>query len=241
MTKTHDEPALDATLVAELVAVDTPTICNALEHIFGRHLKGTEGFTRRPVVCAHPTLPPMVGYARTATVRGAAPSTRPPAEVKALRNAYYRMVAEGGAHRIVVIEDTDDVPGVGGFWGEVNTAIHKGLGLAGLITNGAIRDLDFVAPGFQMLAGCVNPSHAHVHVTAIGVPVTVFGLSVRPGDLLHADRHGAVIIPPEAVAELPAAIQLDRRKEAPILAAARAPGFTVEKLFAAMGEADDIH
>jgi regulator of RNase E activity RraA len=234
-----NEPALSAEFLAAVTAVDTPTICNALEHVAGR--RATDGFTRRPVVCAHPALPPVVGYARTAKVRGALPATADRAAVKALRNDYYRMVAAGGAHRVVVIEDTDDHPGVGAFWGEVNSAIHKGLGLGGVMTNGCIRDMDALAPGFQLLAGSIMPSHAHVHVTELACPVTVFGLAIRPGDLIHMDRHGAVIIPPDAVKELPRAIDLDRRKEAPILAAARAPGFTVETLFAAMGEADDIH
>jgi regulator of RNase E activity RraA len=234
-----DEPALDAAFIKAVTAVDTPTICNALEHVYGR--RGTDGFTRTPVVCAHPALPPVIGYARTAKVRGAAPSTMDKAAMKAMRNSYYRMVAAGGAHRIVVIEDTDDRPGLGAYWGEVNSAIHKGLGLGGVLTNGCIRDMDVLAPGFQLLAGSIMPSHAHVHPIELACPVTVFGLCIRPGDLIHMDRHGAVIIPPDAVKELPNAIELDRRKEAPILAAARAPGFTVEKLFAAMGEADEIH
>jgi regulator of RNase E activity RraA len=234
-----DEPALAPDLIAALTAVDTPTICNALEIVAGR--RATDGFTRRPLVCAHPSLPPVLGYARTATIRGAAPATLPAAEVKALRMAYYRMVATGGPHRIVVIEDQDDQPGVGAFWGEVNSAIHKGLGLAGVLTNGSIRDMDMLAPGFQLLAGAIMPSHAHVHVTALGLPVTVFGLTIRPGDLIHMDRHGAVVIPPAAVAALPRAIDLDRRKEAPILAAARAPGFTIDHLMAAFRDADDVH
>lgn len=239
MKEPREELALEPALVAALTAVDTPTICNALEHVLGR--RSGEGFTRRPVVAAPADMRAMLGYARTATIRAAAPPTLPPAELKALRLGYYRMVAAGGSHRIVVLQDTDDVPGIGAFWGEVNTAIHKGLGCAGVITNGSIRDLDFVAPGFQLLAGSVGPSHAHVHVTAIGVPVEVFGLAIEPGDLIHADRHGAVIIPPEALAELPRAIDFDRRREAPILAAARAPGFSVDKLIAAWGEAEDIH
>jgi regulator of RNase E activity RraA len=80
-----------------------------------------------------------------------------------------------------------------------------------------------------------------VHVEDTGLEVTVHGMTVRHGDLIHADRHGAVVIPPEAVERMPAAIELTSRREAPILAEARAPGFTVEKLKAAMAEADEIH
>ena len=225
-------------IVAALKAVDTPTICNAIELVEGR--RGTDGFTRRPVVAAFPSLPPILGFARTATIRAAAPSTLDPQQAKALRIAYYRQL-EAEEPVVAVLEDTDDNPGVGAFWGEVNSAIHKGLGVEGAITNGSIRDLDMLAAGFQLIAGCVGPSHAHVHVTAIGVPVTILGMKVQPGDLIHADRHGAVVIAPGVAKELPKAIDLSLRQEAPILKAARAPGFNVDKLVAAWGEAADIH
>lgn len=229
---------LTPALVRALVSVDTPTICNAIEIVEGR--RATGGFTRRPVVAAFPQLPPILGFARTATVSAAAPSGLPPLEQKALKFGYYRQL-EAREPVITVIEDTDDTPGIGAMWGEVNSAIHKGLGVRGCLTNGSIRDLDMLAPGFQLLAGSVGPSHAHVHVTAIGIPVTVLGLRIQPGDLIHADRHGAVIIPPGMARELPAAVKLNQRQEAPILKAARARGFTVDKLIAAWGEAEDIH
>jgi regulator of RNase E activity RraA len=232
----HDQ--LTPKLIAALTAVDTPTICNALEIVEGR--RATSGFTRQPVVAAFPALPPILGFARTATISAAAPSTLLGKEQKALRIAYYRQL-EASEPVITFIEDTDDTRGIGAMWGEVNSAIHKGLGVVGGLTNGSIRDLDMLAPGFQLLAGSIGPSHAHVHVTAIGIPVTVFGLKVHPGDLIHADRHGAVIIPPGMAKDLPQAIDLGQRQEAPILKAARAPGFNVDKLVAAWGEADDIH
>jgi regulator of RNase E activity RraA len=225
-------------IVKALVAVDTPTICNALEIVEGR--RATGGFTRLPVVAAFPALPPILGYARTATISAAAPPQLAPVEAKALKLAYYRQL-EAPEPVITVIEDTDDHPGIGAMWGEVNSTIHKGLGVKGCLTNGSIRDLDMLAPGFQLLAGSVGPSHAHVHITAVGIPVTVFGLRVHPGDLIHADKHGAVIIPPGAAGGLPAAINLCMRQEAPILAAARAEGFTVDKLITAWGKADDIN
>jgi regulator of RNase E activity RraA len=229
---------LTPALIKALTAVDTATICNAIEIVEGR--RATEGFTRRPVIAAFPELPPILGFARTATIAAAAPSHIPPREQKALKIAYYQQL-EAEEPVITVIEDTDDTPGIGAMWGEVNSAIHKGLGVKGGLTNGSIRDLDMLAPGFQLLAGSVGPSHAHVHVTAIGIPVTVLGLRVQPGDLIHADKHGAVIIPPGMAKEIPAAVKLNQRQEAPILKAARARGFTVEKLLKAWGEADDIH
>jgi regulator of RNase E activity RraA len=231
--------ALTPAIHAALIAVDTPTICNALEAITGS--RTTEGFTQTPVVCARPEMPAVVGYARTAVIRCSAPSTTPAPELRQRRLAYYGHMASGDGPRIAVIEDRDERAGLGAFWGEVNVAIHKGLGLAGVLTNGSIRDLGAIDDGFQLLAGSVMPSHAFVHVESFGEPVTVFGLPIAHDDLIHMDRHGAVRIPHEMLAALPAAIDLVTRKEQPMLAAARAPGFTVEKLITAWGQAEDIH
>ena len=226
-------------LLTRLAEADTPTVCNALELVVPE--RRAKGFTTRPFVVAFPTLAPIVGVARTATIRAREPSSRAPAEAKALRLDYYRYVAADALPTVAVIQDLDDPPGFGAFWGEVNSAVHKGLGCLGCITNGSIRNLDLLAPGFQLLAGSVGPSHAWVHLEAFGCDVEVHGMTVRHGDLVHADRHGAVVIPAEAASRLPEAIELCGRREAPILAAARAPGFTVEKLAAAWAEAEDIH
>lgn len=227
-------------LLAELARADTPTVCNALEIVAPQ--RRATGFTTKPLVVAFPTLPPIVGIARTATIRARAPSSRPAGQLKALRLDYYRHVAAaGGLPTIVVIQDLDPEPGFGAFWGEVNSAVHKGLGCLGCVTNGSIRDLDVLAPGFQLLAGSVGPSHAWVHLETIACDVEVHGMIVRDGDLVHADRHGAVVIPAEAAPLLPEAIALCGRREAPILAAARAPGFNADKLAAAWAEAEDIH
>ena len=232
--------AFDKELLARLAAVDTPTICNALE-IVAPERRG-HGYSTRPFVCAHPRMKPIVGYARTGLIRAKHPSSRNAAELKEVRLGYYDYVAaRPGEPTITVLQDLDPEPGYGAFWGEVNTAVHKGLGCLGCITNGSIRDLDAIAPEFQLLAGCLGPSHAYVRMEQFGVPVNVHGMEVAPGDLIHADQHGAVVIPLAVAQRLPDAIDLCGRKEAPILAAARAPGFTPARLRAAMGEAEDIH
>jgi regulator of RNase E activity RraA len=150
-------------------------------------------------------------------------------------------VAQQPLPAIVVIQDIDSRPGTGAFWGEVQTNIHKGLGVAGAVTNGSFRDVADSARGFNLLGGEIGPSHAYVHVVDIGCQVTVFGLTVSTDDIVHADRHGAVTIPAHAVEKIPAAVDLIARREAKIIEAAKAPGFDVEKLKAAMGAARDIH
>lgn len=229
---------LTAEVLAALRAVDTPTICNALELAAGG--RSTSGFTLRPAVCSDPALPPIVGFARTARIRASAPSTQSADEMRASRLAYYAYVAGGPKPTIVVIEDEDAEP-IGAFWGEVNVAIHKGFGLEGTLTNGLVRDLGAHDPGYQVVAGGVGPSHAFVHVTAFDCPVMVLGLAIRPGDLVHADRHGAAVIPAGLIAAMPAEIDRVARRERPILAAARSPGFDIAALTAVWGEAEDVH
>lgn len=230
---------LSPAVYAALKAVDTPTICNAIEAIQGR--RRNDGFTRATVIAAQPHLLAMVGFARTAVIRADQPSKEPLASVRERRLNYYRYIAAGDQPRVVVIEDRSAHKGLGAFWGEVNVALHKGLGLEGVLTDGAMRDLGAVDPSFPMLAGTISPSHAFVRVDALDEAVTVFGLTIQPGDLIHADRHGAVIIEPGMEHDLPQAIDLVTRKEKPLLDAARAPGFSIDKLIAAWGEAEDVH
>lgn len=229
---------LSAETWAALRGTDTPTVCNALEHCMGG--RTAEGFTKFPVVSADPTLPAMVGFARTVKIRASSPALKPAAEVRAMRMAYYDYVVSGPGPNIVVLEDTDWPHCVGGFWGEINVAVHKGLGLAGTLTNGILRDLGTLDPGYQVVAGSVGPSHAFVHVTDFDVPVTILGMQVKPGDLVHADRHGAVVIPAQHVDRIAAAVALVFKKERAVIEAARAPGFTVEKLKAAWAEMESI-
>ena len=216
--------------------LDTPTVCNALEVVAPQ--RRAYGYTTSPLVCPDPDTV-MVGYARTATIRANAPSGRSGAEDVAMRIGYYRHMAEGPQPTITVIEDIDASPGYGAWWGEVNSSIHAGLGSLGVITNGSIRDLDDWAPGFGALAGSVGPSHAWVHVVEYAVPVTVHGMSVRPGDLIHADRHGAVVVPADAAADIPAAAAKIAAAERVLIDAARGPDFGIDRLAALLDPKGD--
>lgn len=225
--------------LAALRALDTPTICNALELVAPQR-RGF-GYTTRPLVCARPALPPIVGYARTATIRAMHPAEHPATELRERRLKYYAHMANAPGPRIAVIEDIDPEPGYGAWWGEVNTNIHKGLGCLGVITSGSIRDLPVCAEGFQLLAGRVGPSHAFVHIEEIAITVTVHGMTVRPGDLVHADQHGAVVIPIDVARKISGAAALIARREAHLIAAAQRPGFSFDALATAIRESDEIH
>jgi regulator of RNase E activity RraA len=150
----------------------------------------------------------------------------------AKRMDYLDYVAAEPRPSVVVIEDKDEPAGYGAFWGEVQTNVHKALGCLGTVTNGSIRDMAQVAEGFQMLAGSYAPSHAYVHVVEFGIPVRIHGMDVVSGDLIHADRHGAVVVPIDRVDALAAALDGLMKQEAKIIAAAKS-GQGVEAIKAA--------
>jgi regulator of RNase E activity RraA len=231
---------IDAGLLAQLKSYDTPTICNALEIV--DPARRLTGFTVKPLYCRYPEMAPIVGYAKTVTIRSTHAHELDARQARAQRIDYYDYVASKPAPGIMVIQDLDGAEvGFGAFWGEVMSAVHKGLGSLGVVTDGSIRDIDQWAPGFQALAGSIMPSHAHVHLHDFGREVRVAGTVVRSGDIVHADRHGAVTIPETAAAKIPAACDLLTRKEAVILDMARAPGFNVAKLREALAKQDEIH
>lgn len=231
---------IDDALLAHLRRFDTPTICNALELATGG--RRATGFTRETMIAAFPALPPMVGFARTATIRSAAPSSMAASDARELRLAYYdHVTSTDGRPTIVVVQDLDYHTGLGAFWGEVNSKVHRALGCAGVVTDGAMRDLDVLDPDFPILAAKVTPSHAFVRIESIGGDVNILGMDVANDDLIHADRHGAVVIERAAAARLPHAIEVIVAREKLILDAAAQPGFSVADIRRAMAEGDDIH
>ncbi|MBC7583612.1 RraA family protein [Tardiphaga sp. vice352] len=237
---THSSEALSAAVLEALGRYDTPTICNAMEIVAPE--RRLIGYTTKPLVCPFPDLPAIVGYARTATIRSVVASGLPAAEQAARRIAYYDYVGTGPGPRISVIQDIDGADvGYGAFWGEVQSAVHKALGCVGVVTDGSIRDIPQWAEGFQALAGSLGPSHAYVHAESFGGEVRVAGMTVRSGDLIHADQHGAVVIPLDIAAKLPDAAELCGRRETPILDIARSTSFSLEKLKAALKQASEIH
>jgi regulator of RNase E activity RraA len=227
MTETPTERQL-----AFLRSIDTPTVCNLIE-IVAPERRGA-GYTVRHLHCAFPDLPPMVGFAKTVTMRAQDPVPLGQAGYMQKRLDYLDYVAAAPQPSIAVVQDLDDIVGYGAFWGEVQSNVHQALGCLGTITNGSIRDIPMIPPGFQMLAGSIAPSHAYVHVVDYGINVSIHGMAVRSGDLLHADRHGAVVVPADKIDAMQAAAEGLSAREARIIAAARAPGATVEQIKAAM-------
>ncbi len=146
---------------------------------------------------------------------------------------YYRHMADGPRPAIATVEDLDFPHAIGAYWGEINTTVHKGFGLSGALTNGVMRDLGDLPDGFPVVAGSIGPSHGFVHVCEIGTPVSIFGLNINDGDLVHADRHGALVIPPEVLPDLEEAIRNLLATERLVLDPARTEGFDFEAFEAA--------
>jgi len=225
---------MNPSLLKLMQSVDTPTICNAIEVAQGK--RGFNDFTRGTMLCSAPEEGAIVGYARTAKIAAVSPPSEAPEAIKERRMAYYKHMATGPRPAITVIEDLDFPHCIGAFWGEINTTVHKGFGIAGTLTNGVMRDLGDVPEGYPVIAGSIGPSHGFVHVKEIGTPVEIFGMQVNDGDLVHADQHGAVVVPEDVVPSLETAINKLLSTENIILDAARAMDFDFEKFSEAWSE-----
>ena len=215
-----------------LRSIDTPTVCNLIEIVTPQR-RGA-GYTVRHLHCPFPDLPPMVGFARTVTIRAKDAFGMGDASYIQRRLDYLDYVAAEPRPSIMVIEDLDDEVGYGAFWGEVQSNVHQALGCLGTVTNGSIRDIPMIPPGFQMLAGSIGPSHAYVHMVDYGGEVNVHGMAVKSNDLIHADRHGAAVVPADKVSAMKTALVGLNEREAKIIKAARAPDMTLDKLKAAI-------
>jgi 4-hydroxy-4-methyl-2-oxoglutarate aldolase len=174
---------------------NTPTFYNGWEQITKRD-PAADAFNFEETRDFMPQMGPMVGYAVTVVIE---PSNR--AHREANPNAwteYRRYVASVPGPKIVVVQDLDKPRTIGAFWGEVNSNIHRALGCVGTIVDGAIRDVDEMTnAGFKALARRLCVGHAHVHPVHWDCEVEVFGRKISPGDLIHADKHGFIVISPD--------------------------------------------
>ena len=189
---------LTADQLEALKRFSTPTISNAIEMFEIR--PRNEGFVGPEVRCLFPGLGRMIGYAVTAVI-----SADLPAKGRRVlpRSDYWQASLALPTPRVAAIQDVDNPPGRGSFWGEVNSNIHRALGFIGTVTNGGARDLEEMeALGFFTFAGAVSVSHAYVHLVDFGAPVRIGGTVICPGDLLHGDRHGVISIPAQIAGTL---------------------------------------
>ncbi|MBU6402090.1 MAG: RraA family protein [Verrucomicrobia bacterium] len=204
--------------------LSTPTVANAIE-LFNVRPRN-QGYLSPEIRCLFPQLGVMVGYAVTLRFVAEQAAPRP-----ASRYESWKYILQTPAPRVVVLQDLDQPPGAGAFFGEVMATLHQRLGCAGAVTNGHVRDLDEVAAlGFHFFAGGVCVSHAYVHLVDFGGPVKVGGLVVRTGDLIHADKHGVLTVPKEIARAIPQAAAQVAERERRIMDHCQAPDFSLEEL-----------
>jgi 4-hydroxy-4-methyl-2-oxoglutarate aldolase len=223
MTSNH----LELVALEEFRRLDSCSVANAIE-TFGVRLRNT-GFADSRIRCIFEDFPPLVGYAATIHVR----TSDPPMEGDSY---YYRLdwleqVLSVPPPRVLVVQDMDRHPGLGSFIGDVHANILLALGCIGVVTNGAVRNVETArAIKFQMFAGNLSVSHAFAHVFDFGGVVEVGQMQVRPGDLLHGDRHGVQTVPLEIAPEIPGVARKMIEDERKIKELCQSDGFTLEKL-----------
>lgn len=226
-------PALTPAQLHKLKRWNTPTIANALEQVSRAdplklvNLDETKDFM--------PEMGPMVGYAMTVVISGGDP--RPKQEQPDNFVRYRDYLASVPGPKIVVVQDLDHPRCYGSLWGEVGAVNARALGCVGTITDGAVRDLDEMkAAGFKALSRRLAVSHAHTWPLRWGIEVEVFGTKVRPGQLIHADKHGFIIIPPDGQKRLLEAARFmdDNECDTVIAAGTDCAGRTTKELLAAM-------
>jgi len=221
----------------ELKRWNTPTIYNGWEQIT-HYDASKEGFNLEETRDYMPQMGPMVG--RAVTVVFEPSNAKHPNDNPKAWSEYRRYVASVPGPKIVMVQDLDKPRVIGAFWGEVNSNIHRALGCVGTVIDGAIRDVDEMTnAGFKAIARRLCVGHAFSHPVRWGCEVEVFGCKVKPGQLVHADKHGFLAVPPEDEQRLlEAARFMDSNECKNLIAAARSTaGMPMEQILKQIDEA----
>jgi len=213
-------------MIDALKKISSPSVANAIETFNVR--PRNQGNMSSEIRTLFSELGPLVGYAVTAVIRA---EPQPLEGHRASTFGWWDYVLSIPAPRVIVVHDLDEPRGQGAQWGEVQANIHRALACAGVVTDGSVRDLDEVrALGFQFAAAHISVSHAYVHMVDFGLPIKVGGLWVKPGDLIHADQHGAVTIPAEIAPRIPEAVVKVEADERKIISLCKSPTFSADGL-----------
>jgi len=215
---------LSAEQLDALRKIDTPTICNAIEQFKVRN--DVTGFTGIDIHCLFPQLGVTIGYAVTVTVDSTTPDVR---RDNAAWVEWVRAMESARKPVFLVFQDVGLNPEKSAHMGEMMASLAKRLGCVGLLTNGGVRDVvEVQALGFQYFAAGIVPSHGNPRLLHVNIPVTIDGLMIEPGDILHGDINGVVKIPNEiSFRTLDMALKI-RQEEADMLSYINAPDFTVD-------------
>lgn len=205
--------------------VDTPTLSNAIE-ILGVRPR-SEGFAPLSLRCLSPEFGRMVGYAVTAHVET---MSEGPLDQSVFLQLY-EAVAQSPKPVVVALQEVGPHPDYAAHCGEVMATIFTRLGAVGLVSDCAVRDVPEVrAMKFHYFARGLAASHGYFRIVRVGIPIQVEGLPIRPGDMLHGDENGLIVVPPEGLANLPAAVNEIRSREGNLMEYVRGPNFSFDGL-----------
>jgi 4-hydroxy-4-methyl-2-oxoglutarate aldolase len=228
MTMPSSPSSLNEEEFHNLQALDSCSVANAIER-FNLQLRN-EGYTEGGLTCQFPDMGSMLGYAFTLQVRSYAPPMKSRA-YDSEKTLWWDGLLALPRPTILVVQDMDRHPGVGALVGELHAVILQTLGCVGVVTNGAVRDVDRVKPlGFQMFSNHLSVSHGYSHIVHSGGRVQIGGLEINSGDLIHGDRHGIIRVPRELATRIPQTAAALRQKEAEIVSFCHSPAFSVEEL-----------
>lgn len=230
---TTPSPAnLSPVQIEALRRIDSPTIANAIEAFEVRD--PTEGYASLELRCMFPDLPPVVGYAVTCTADSTSPGKNRPSQDE----AFYTAIRNAPKPVIVVMKDAGPNRPRSCHAGDVMSTIFQTLGAVAVVTDGGVRDLAGVrqrAPGFQMFAPGVVVAHGVPTIVEVGVAVSICGLTIRPGDLLHGDANGLVSIPLASADRVASQAEKVWQTEREEIEFVKSPKFTLEALAAKWG------
>jgi 4-hydroxy-4-methyl-2-oxoglutarate aldolase len=213
--------------LAALGRIDSPTVANAVE-AFGVR-PATEGYASLELRCLFGDLPPSVGYAFTCAADSTSPARRSPSQDE----AFYRALEAAPKPAIVVMHDVGPQRLRSCHAGDVMSSLFQRLGAIALVTDGGVRDLAGVrqrAPGFQMFAAGVVVAHGLPTIVEIGVPVSIFGLAITSGDLLHGDGNGLLTVPLAIAGQLAARAEQVWRSEKELVDFVQSPAFSLDAM-----------
>ena len=206
--------------------IQTCAVANAIETF--DVMPRRQGFMRPAVRSIFPDLGNMIGYAVTGVISAKTPPT---SHMRIPRSEWVDYVLSVPEPRVIMLQDLDYPDVLGSFWGEVQSNVHQALGCVGTVTDGGVRDLDEMREaGFFAFATEVLVSHAYVHIVEYGVPVTIGGLTVNPGDIVMGDQHGVLTVPKDIAADIPKAVEEVEKGERRIIDFCRSSSFTTEGL-----------
>jgi len=218
---------LSADQLAALRALDTPTVCNAIESfkVRGR----VEGFCGMDIRCLSPQLGVMLGYAVTLTVDATTPDA---AQDDRVWRDWMQAMANSPQPVVLALQDVGPQPRKSAHFGEVMGTLSKRLGAIGVVTNGGVRDLDEVRRlGLHYFAAGVVPAHGQPRLLAVNVPVVIDGVAIQPGDLIHGDVNGVTLVPPAIAGRVANAAQEVRQTEAELMAYINGPDFSIDGFY----------